>query len=158
MSEIAQIENPQPGDITAYRIVIMLDAPRFDELADACKRHGYEVVRVSTPDECLRFLDTKDHADLIVSASNLENENVFELLVRLKSSAQHKDVPILLVCSEPTHVNLAANVVVETAARVLGVDSYMLMLEFDLDKLLEQIDKTLPAAWPAKERNPSAAY
>ncbi len=32
------IENKQPGNRDAYRIMVMLDAPYFDEIADACKK------------------------------------------------------------------------------------------------------------------------
>jgi CheY-like chemotaxis protein len=155
---MAIIENKQPGNRDAYRIIVMLDAPHFDEIADACKKAGHEIVRVNTTVELVKFLEKKDHADLVVSAAHLENENVFEMLKSIKRTPQHAEAHIMLICTEPSPLAIALNESTEIAANALGADLYLYIPRYDRDEIVKEIEKALPSRAPAKESNPANAY
>jgi PleD family two-component response regulator len=148
-----QIEQPTrklpPND--TYRILTLENLDNIENLKEACKRAGHQVVPVLTIAQAMAFLETKDHVDVIVAAAHLENESVFEFLKRVKEADSHlKDVPFLMLCSEPGTLGLLTSPAVGVAASVMGADQYLLMAEFDAERLMQEIEPLLPPI-PSKE-------
>ncbi len=99
----------------------------------------------------MAFLETKDHVDIIVAAAHLENESVFEFLKRVKAADSHlRDVPFVMLCAEPGTLGLLTSPAVEVAAGIMGADQYLLMTEFDAERLMQEIEPLLPPI-PHKE-------
>lgn len=150
MPDIEQpIKHLLPFD--TYRILTLEDAENIEKLKIACRRAGHEVVPVTTIAQAMAFLETKDHVDVIVAAAHLQSESVFEFLKRVKGSDSHlKAVPFLMLCADPGILATVTSSAVEIAANLMGADKYVLMIEFDADRLMEEIYPLLPAV-PAKE-------
>jgi CheY-like chemotaxis protein len=148
-----QIEEPTrklPANDT-YRILTLENPDNIEKLKEACKRAGHQVVPAITIEEAIAFLETKDHVDIIVSAAHLEDESAFEFLKRVKAPDSHlKDVLFLMLCSEPGALGLLTSPAAQIAADVLGAEKYLLMQEFDADRLIQEIEKLLPPI-PSKE-------
>ncbi len=150
MIEIEQpIRKLPPTD--TYRILTLENPDNIEKLNEACKRAGHQVVPAPTIMQAMAFLETKDHVDLIISAAHLENESVFEFLKRVKSADSHlRNVPFLILCAEPGPLGLLSSPAVEVAANIMGADRYLLMTEFDPERLMHEIEPLLPAV-PSKE-------
>ncbi len=150
---MTQIEQPTvelPPEQT-YRILTLENPENVEKLKQACKRAGHQVVPCFTIAEAMRFLETKDHVDVIVAAAHLENESVFSFLQKVKSSdcILHK-AQFIMLCADPGVLALVTSPSVEIAANLMGADKYLLMPEFDPDKLISEIEPLLPAV-PYKE-------
>jgi len=134
-----------------YRILTLENPANVEKLTQACKRAGHEVVPCFTIAEAMRFLESKDHVDVIVAAAHLENESVFNFLQKVKSSdcILHK-ANFFMLCSDPGMLALVTSPSVEIAASLMGADKYLLMPEFDAERLISEIEELLPAI-PYKE-------
>jgi CheY-like chemotaxis protein len=148
-----QIELPTrklpPND--TYRILTLENPANIEKLKEACKRAGHQVVPVLTIAQAMAFLETKDHVDVIVAAAHLENESVFEFLKLVKAAGSHLiHVPFMMLCAEPGTLGLLTSPAVEVAASMMGADHYLLMKEFDAERLMQEIEPLLPPI-PSKE-------
>jgi CheY-like chemotaxis protein len=153
MTEVEKPTTKLPAQET-YRILILEDSGNIDKLKEICKRAGHEVVPVLTIKEALAFLDRRDHVDVIVTAVHLENESVFEFLQRVKKpDSVHVNVPVLMLCSEPSQIGVASNTAVEIAASWMGADRYIFMPVFDPELLIQEVEQ-LFGPMPLKELNP----
>lgn len=87
----------------------------------------------------------------IIAAAHLENESVFSFLQKVKSSdcILHK-AQFFMLCADPGMLALVTSPSVEIAATLMGADKYLLMPEFDAEKLVEELEKLFPAV-PYKE-------
>ena len=152
-----QIEQPtlhKPA-LETYRILTLEDAENIDKLKEACKNAGHQVVPVLTIRQAMEFLDLKDHVDVIISATHLQHESVFDFLRRVKSAdSVHRNVPFVMLCLEPGGLARMTSDVVESVAAIMGADHYILMPEFDADELLRHIEPLFPPI-PLKELDPS---
>lgn len=154
MSE--EIHSPDPRDVDSaiYRILALDTVEHIEILRVAAQLAGHEVVAVTRISEAMHFLDTKDHVDVVVSAVHLEQESVFDFLREMKRSPLHKDVPFMMLCSDPGDFALAINRSVETAASVMGVDKYLTMPKYDVVRLIKEITAMIPERPPSKEHEP----
>jgi CheY-like chemotaxis protein len=148
-----QIEQPTrklpPND--TYRILMLENPDNIKKLKEACKLAGHQVVPALTIGQAMAFLETKDHVDVIVAAAHLESESVFEFLKLVKAANSHLvDVPFMMICVEPGILGLLTSPAVEIAATVVGADQYLLMTEFDAERLMQEIEPLLPPI-PRKE-------
>jgi CheY-like chemotaxis protein len=152
-----EIEEPtvhKPA-LETYRILTLEDAENIDKLKDACRDAGHQVVPVLTIRQAMEFLDIKDHVDVIISATHLHHESVFDFLRRVKSADSiHRNVPFVMLCLEPGGLGRMTSDVVESVAEIMGADHYILMPKFDADELLKQIEPLFPPV-PLKELDPS---
>ena len=152
---MTKIEKPtlEKPALQTYRILTLEDEENIFKLKEACKSAGHEVVPVLTIQQAMAFLDTKDHVDLIISATHLNNESVFEFLAKVKApGSMHKDVPFVMLCLEPGYLAQVTSDIVENAASILGADQYILMPKFDAHSLMAQVIPLLPRI-PHKERD-----
>jgi hypothetical protein len=86
-----------------------------------------------------------------VAAAHLQNESVFEFLRLVKNLDSHLHaVPFLMLCAEPGFIAAATSPAVEVAAALMGADKYVLMIEFNAERLMSEIEPLLPAI-PARE-------
>lgn len=157
---MAKIEQPikhRPNDDT-YRVMVLDKQKNIDELTIACKLEGHEVVPIVSVAEGMRFLTTKDHIDVVISAVYLEDEDVFEFLKEIRQAPIHKDVKFMMICSDPSALANVLNKSVQTAAEVMGVDKYLMMTDYDIERLMKELKAILPAREPYKESDPSGAY
>jgi CheY-like chemotaxis protein len=150
---MADIEQPAvalPPKQT-YRILTLENPENVEKLKLACKLAGHQVVPCFTITEAMQFLETKDHVDVIVAAAHLQNESVFNFLQKVKNSdcILHK-AQFFMLCADPGMLALVTSPSVEIAATLMGADKYLLMPEFDAEKLMEEIEKLFPAV-PYKE-------
>ncbi len=150
MTEIEQPTTHLPPRQT-YRILTLENPENIEKLKEACKQAGHQVVPVLTINEAMRFLDTKDHVDIIVAAAHLQNESVFHFLQKVKSTeCFHHQVKFVMLCADPGTLALATSPSVELAATLMGADKYLLMPKFDAAKLMEEIEPLFPRV-PSKE-------
>jgi hypothetical protein len=69
----------------------------------------------------------------------------------VKTDDSHlKAVPFIILCAEPGMLAAVTSPAVEIASALLGADKYLLMVEFDADRLMAEIEPLLPPI-PAKE-------
>ena len=151
MSEEIHPRDQIRSDSMVYRILALDTVEHIETLKVAAQRAGHEVVAVTRISEAMHFLDTKDHVDVVVSAVHLEEESVFDFLRKMKQSPLHKDVPFMMLCSDPGEFALAVNRSVQTAAAVMGVDKYLTMPKYDVNRLMKEIAAMIPERPPSKE-------
>lgn len=135
-----------------FRILIMDSVEHVNQLKSACKNAGHSVIPVYTINEAFRFLDGKNHADVIVCAAHLEDESVFEFLKRLKKDPIHKESMFMILSLAPGPVGAQLNDTTNQAGRLLGADAFVSMPVFDAVQLIAEIKKLLPQV-PWLERN-----
>ncbi len=150
---------PRPTD-DAYRIMILSEQQEFlDGFSKACKLLGQEVVAVATIKEALKFLDTKDHVDVVVSEAFLQNESSLDFLIQLKKKPDHKDVPVMLVAWHPGEVAKFCAESVNETAKVLEAYKVLIMPELDLAQLAREVESILPKdKTPKTEAQASGTY
>lgn len=146
MTEEPKIEpaTPELAAKDTFRILIMDTPEHVDQLKTACKDAGHSVVSANTIREAFRYLDGKNHADVIVCAANLEDESVFEFLKRLRKNPIHKDSMFMTLSLAPGPVGVHLNDSTEKAGRLLGADAFVSMPVFDAPQLIAEIKKLLP--------------
>ncbi len=152
-----KIEKPtlKKPALETYRILTLEDIENIDRLKEACKNAGHEVVPVLTIRQAMEFLELKDHVDVIISATHLQSESVFDFLRRIKAvDSMHRNVPFVMLCLEPGGLARMTSDVVASVAEIMGADHYILMPKFDADELLKQIEPLFPPI-PLKELDPS---
>ena len=103
--------------------------------------------------EGMHFLNTEDHIDVVISRVHIENESVFDFLKEIKSRDQHKDVRFMMICSDPSEFAKAVDETVRTAAEIMGVDKYLTMKTYDVEKLMKEIEAIIPRTLPKKEQD-----
>jgi CheY-like chemotaxis protein len=150
MSDIEQPTKHLPP-LQTYRILCLEDPENMDRLTAACKQAGHQVVPMTTITHAMNFLETKDHVDVIVAATHLQSESVFEFLKRVRDAESHlKDVPFLMLCANHSMLAVLTSPGVELAAAIKGANKYVLMTEFDAQLLMAEIEPLLPPI-PLKE-------
>ena len=140
-----------------YRIMVLDTKENIGLLTEACLRDGHQVVPVLTINEGMRFLNTRDHIDIVISRVHIENESVFDFLKEVKSRDQHKEVRFMMICSEPSEFAMAVDETVRTAAEIMGVDKYLTMKTHDVERLMKEIEAILPKTLPKKEQDKDSA-
>jgi CheY-like chemotaxis protein len=127
-----------------FRILIMDTIEHTDQLKLACKSDGLSVVSAQSIKEAFQFLDGKDHADVIVCAAYLEDEGVFDFLLRLRKDPIHTKSMFMILALAPGPVGIKLNAQVEIAGRQLGADAFLSVPEFDAELIIAEIHKLLP--------------
>ena len=153
---IAKIEEPtaELPPVKTYRFLTLENEANINELKEACKSAGHQVVPVLSIRQAMEFLDLKDHVDIIISATHLQNESVFDFLRRVKSpESMHRNVPFVMLSLEPGGLARATSGMVEAVAELLGADHYILMPVFDPVLLLQEVEPLLPPI-PLRELDP----
>jgi len=133
-----------------FRILIMDTIEHTDQLKDACKHAGHDVVAAQTIREAFAFLDGKNHADVIICAAYLEDESLFDFLKQLKTNEIHKNSMFLTLALAASPMGASVNASTEKAGRLLGADAFVSMPVFDAVLLIAEIKKLLPSV-PALE-------
>lgn len=153
MSKEPKVEaaTPQLPAKDTFRILIMDTPEHVDQLKAVCKDAGHAVVPAHTIDDAFRFLDGKDHADVIICAAHLEDESVFEFLKRLRSNPDHAESMFMTLSLAPGALGVKLNDSTEKAGRCLGADAFVSMPVFDASLLISEIEKLLPLV-PMMER------
>jgi hypothetical protein len=76
---------------------------------------------------------------------------VFDFLQRVKArDSEHREVRFLMLCVEPSMLAMNFDGCTQRAGELLGADKYILMPEFDADRLMEEVELLLPPI-PSKE-------
>jgi CheY-like chemotaxis protein len=147
MSISPKVENacPERPAKDTFRILIMDTVEHVNQLKQACKAAGHSVVPAHTIKEAFAFLDTTNHADVIICAAYLEDEPMFEFLKRLRSNPIHKDSMFAILALAPGISGTKTNSSTEQAGRLLGADAFINMPVFNPVQLIEEIRKLLPA-------------
>jgi CheY-like chemotaxis protein len=149
MTKEPEIELPAPKDSRpprqTWRILFVDSAENVDRLKKAAKESGYVVVGATTTAEAWRFLNGKDHVDVIVSAAHLERESTFDFLKDVRQSEAHRKTKFLILSLEPGTAGARLDRTAERTGMILGADAYVVMLHFDAAALVEQIRKLQPA-------------
>ncbi len=158
MTKIEAGKPRPPGD--CYRILVLGEKiGHLDEIKQACKALGQEVVPVTSIQEGLTFLDTKDHVDVVVAEAFLEQESVFDFLKQLREHPMHQDVPVMLMAAEPSATGEFCLPSVEQAAQVLGAYKFIYMPHFDVKRLMREVQAILPEERaPKRLDDPDNAY
>jgi CheY-like chemotaxis protein len=154
MSEEPKVEpaTPELAAKDTFRILIMDNPEHVEQLKTACKNAGHSVVSANTIEEAFRFLEGKNHADVIVCAAHLEDESLFDFLKRLRSNPIHKQSMFMTLSLAPGPIGVQLNDSTEKAARLLGADAFVSMPVFDAPQLIAEIKNLLPLV-PMLERS-----
>lgn len=150
MTEIIEPIKHLPPDHT-YRIMALDSAEHIEALTLACQLDGHQVVPVLTIAEGMKFLNTRDHIDIVISAVHLENESVFDFLKQVRTLPEHKNVRFMMICSEPSALAESLNQTVKATAEIMGVDKYLMMQDYDTERLMKELTAMLPTRLPNKE-------
>jgi response regulator RpfG family c-di-GMP phosphodiesterase len=142
---------PRP-DGDNYRILVLDEnIERINAITLACQLIRQEVVPVKTIAEGMNFLLTKDHVDVVVSEVYLQNESVFDLLKKLKSLPHHSKVPVILLAVNPGAIASFLSESVAEVALVLGAYKFLVMPDYDVERLMKEIAAVLPRGKPPKK-------
>jgi PleD family two-component response regulator len=137
--------------LRTFRILTLEDADNIEKLKIACKEAGHQVVPATTITLAMDFLKTKDHVDVIIAAAHLQSESIFEFLKQVKATDSHLHaVPFVMLSSDPGFIATITSPAIELAANLMGADKYLLMTEFDAERLMKEIEPLFPAI-PRKE-------
>ncbi len=138
-----------------YRILFLYDSKEHVQaLEDACKLGGHELVVMRTVGESLEWLNRKDHIDVIVSATHLETESVFDFLNAVKKDPRHSWVQFVMLSSNQSDLADYLHDTVKHTARILGADKYVVMNVFCPLRLLKEIEAAFPSSAPQKDLDP----
>jgi CheY-like chemotaxis protein len=74
----------------------------------------------------------------------LQNESVFDLLKKLKSLPQHRTVPVILLAVNPGSIASFLSDSVAEVALVLGASKFLVMPDYDVERLMKEIAAVLP--------------
>lgn len=135
---------PELAAKDTFRILILDDIEHVNQLKVACKNAGHSVVPAHTVKEAMAFLDGHNHADVIVCAAYLEDENTFEFLKRLRKNPVHNNSMFMILALAPGPTGVKLNHSVEIAGHQLGADAFMSMPVFDPIQLIAAIKTLLP--------------
>lgn len=135
---------PQLAAKDTFRILILDDIEHVNQLKAACKNAGHSVVPAHTVREAMTFLDGTNHADVIICAAYLEDENIFQFLKRLRANPQHNDSMFMILSLAPGPTGVKMNHNVEIAGHQLGADAFISMPVFDAVQLIAAIKTLLP--------------
>ncbi len=128
-----------------YRILVLAGKEdHMTRLSEACQEAGQETVCCKTIEDAFAFLETKNHVDVIVAEAFMENESVFDFLVSAKQSDLHKDVPVMIVASEPGDIGLFCMPNIAQTSAVLGAYKFIVLPLFDANHLVREIEAILP--------------
>lgn len=153
MTKEPRVEQPtkRMAASDTFRILVMDTKEHTDQVKAVCKEAGHAVVAANTIDEAFAFLEGKDHADVIICGAYTEDESLFEFLRRLRLDPIHRNAVFITLALEPGFIGRKANHSTEKAGRLLGVDKFINMPEFDAAKLIAEIRSLLPPV-PALEQ------
>jgi CheY-like chemotaxis protein len=120
-------------------------------VAESLKLSGHDVVLSKNFSHAIEILKNM-HVDLIISDVHLENGgNVFDFLRWARNNPATKNIPFVMLSTEPTRVAKHVEDGVRTSARALGVAMYIAMETFDQEEFRRKIDSLLPAGEQATE-------
>lgn len=134
--------------MVALIIALLEDSSQHAELKGSVRGAGHEIIVVDTFLRAKALL--KEHSfDLIISDVHLQNGgSVFDFLRWVRSQDELKAVPFVLLSIRPTEKAKYLLDGVRTAARCLGATRYIVMDDFDAERLAREIADLLPDAPP----------
>ena len=146
---------PRPEN-DAYRVLVVVQRPEhLEHITLSCKALGQEVVPAATLVQAMKFLDTKDHVDVVVAEAFLQDESSFEFLMHLKKMPAHQQVPVMLVAWEPGEVARFCAESLKETANYLGAYKFLIMPDFDVEQMMKEVQSILPVRTvPKKEQGP----
>lgn len=102
----------------------------------------HEIIDFNRATEAMNYLRAAP-VDMIISAVHLDESNVFDFLQWVKGDPNHRDIPFVFFCAEPTEVARYVSSAIISAARVLGATKYITMQKFDREILRQQVNSIL---------------
>jgi PleD family two-component response regulator len=150
MAKIAKIKRPasEHTEGECYRVLALGTPMHVDQLEEACLKAGHEVVAMTTIEDAMTFLETKNHVDIVICETHLLNESVFEFLKQVKADSMHANVRFMMLCTNASELAKFTSLSTEHAAILLGCDKYLLMQNLDIDRLAGEINLLMPKALP----------
>ncbi len=157
MTKEPGIERPTPGNTRpaseTWRILFLDNAGDIEKLKSACKDVGYMAIGATTIEQAFAFLDGENHADVIVCAAHLEQENMFKFLKSVRASEVHRNSKFLILALEPGAHGARMDRSTKRAGIALGADAYVIMPVFDPAELIRQIQQLQPET-PGLQQSP----
>ena len=148
MPKEPRVEHPAPENAKSphqtWRILFLDSAENVEQLKEACKDVGYDVIGATTIEEAWAFLDGKNHADVIVCAVHLEEESMFDFLQRVRASDEHRTTKFLMLSLEPGLAGARLDRSAANAGMALGADAHAVMAVFDAPALVGHLRKLQP--------------
>ena len=138
------------GPLQTYRIMALDTKENITTLSIACLKDGHQVIPVLTIRDGMDFLNTKDHIDIVISRVHIEDESVFDFLKEVRSRDEHKEVRFMMICTSPSEFAAAVDETIRTAAEIMGVDKYLTMDSYDVERLMKEIYAILPRNLPKR--------
>ncbi|CAN5168049.1 hypothetical protein BH10CYA1_BH10CYA1_38580 [soil metagenome] len=135
---------PELAAKDTFRILILDNLEHINQLKAACKNAGHSVVPAHTVQQAMAFLEGTNHADVIICAAYLEDENIFQFLKRLRANPVHNRSMFMILALAPGPAGVKLNHNVEIAGQQLGADAFISMPVFDAVQLIAAIKTLLP--------------
>lgn len=114
-------------------ILVADDSPTIRKFVSvSLKVKGYDIIPVSDGMQALEILPS-EHVDLIITDLNMPNIDGFELIKTIRSNADYKEIPIIILSSlsGPEEVKKGIQ---------CGANSYLLK-PFDSKRILYEVSK-----------------
>jgi CheY-like chemotaxis protein len=128
----------------AQILILEQDKRHFQLVKNCLETKGHTVLWTAKTAEGLELL-SKYTFDLIVSAVNLDTDDVFEFLRAVRNGLQSKTIPVVFCCADPDRSARFATSVIRGAAKSLGARKYILLPGFDATaQLWEELQECLP--------------
>jgi len=104
-------------------------------IGESLKKVGYEVLSATDGQQAMEQIKSQDF-DLIVLDIVLPKVDGFEVLKKIKSDPEKKDIPVLVL------TNLETSGDVQKALE-LGATNYLVKANYSLDQMIEKINSML---------------
>ncbi len=119
------------------------DKREFDQLRRCIESNGHNVWKTTNIPDALTFLNDYK-VDLIISAINLENVDVFDFLGAVKINNKTQPIPFVFYSANKAQHERYATEIIRAAAKAMGARKYVLLNEFDSKKAWAEISEGLP--------------
>ena len=144
---------PELAAADTFRILVLDKHEHVEQLKAACKNAGHSVVPAYSVDQATEFLAGPHHADVIICAAYLEDQNIFEFLKRLRAKPEHNSSMFMILSLAPGPYGVQLNASVKIAGHHLGSDAFVSMPVFDPVQLIAAIKTLLPVVpWLERTR------
>ncbi|HEY9791752.1 MAG TPA: response regulator [Candidatus Obscuribacterales bacterium] len=117
---------------------------QFEQVKQCLQERGHKAWQADKAASAFDFL-SQYGVDVIISAINLENSDVFEFLRRVKESEKLKKIPVVFFCADEELGQRYATAVITKAGKTLGARKYILLPQFDGNRFWDELEECIPS-------------
>ncbi len=129
--------------MVAQILVLEEDNRQFEQIKQCLQTNGHKAWRAFTIAEAFEFL-RKYGMDLVLSAVNLENSDVFKVLHGVTNGEQQKNLAFVFYCTDKERCDRYATSGIMAAGKALGARKYILLSGFDANRFWAELEDCIP--------------